>query len=154
MGQVRKHGHATDGIHGLQQYEKSSPCHSTGLWHSWRIGLHHHREQLDLVRDISSSPPTLPHQFSLTQSLPFVHSFFKLECTRYHRNIVQMVPQQGATLWVNQNSQHQPRYGCSRHEHACVDHPPLGAAPCCIKVMKMIMEEMTRTLKRHHMHWR
>lgn len=72
----------------------------------------------------------------------------------FHRNVGIMVPKPGAILWVNKAAQIKARYGCSRHEHACVEHPLIGAAPCCIKVMQLIMEEMTLTLKRHGIHWR
>ena len=72
----------------------------------------------------------------------------------YHRNVGKMVHKSGVTLWVNAAAKTKPRYGCSRHEHACIDNPEIGSAPCCIKIMANIMEELTRTLKRHGIHWR
>jgi hypothetical protein len=45
--------------------------------------------------------------------------------------------------------------GCSRHRRSCwgtMNHT--GTAPCCTAVMKEIMEELSRTLRRHGIHWR
>ena len=45
--------------------------------------------------------------------------------------------------------------GCSRHKRSCwgaMNHT--GTAPCCTAVMKEIIEEMSRTLRRHGIHWR
>jgi len=65
-----------------------------------------------------------------------------------------------STLWVvgqyldgtvKQPAMH---YGCSRHEHACKDHPDEGTAPCCAHVMLEIMLDLSRVLRKHGIHWR
>lgn len=65
-----------------------------------------------------------------------------------------------STLWVvsefmsGETPQPDPKYGCSRHHHACVLEPALGTAPCCATVMKEIMDDMTRVLHQAGIHWR
>ena len=55
---------------------------------------------------------------------------------------------------MNTAADPRPRYGCSRHAHACSGSPEMGSAPCCTEVMKLIMEDMTSQLRKRNVHWR
>lgn len=72
----------------------------------------------------------------------------------FHRNVGKKHAKYGAELWVNTAADSRPRYGCSRHAHACFGSPKMGSAPCCTEVMKLIMEDMTSQLRKHNVHWR
>ena len=72
----------------------------------------------------------------------------------FHRNVGKKHAKSGVVLWVNTAADPRPRYGCSRHAHACSGSPEMGSAPCCTEVMKLIMEDMTSQLRKHNVHWR
>ena len=82
----------------------------------------------------------------------------------FYRNVpadmTEWEPGPASTLWVvsefmsGQRPQPDPKYGCSRHHHACVLEPAPGSAPCCATVMKEIMDDMTRVLHQAGIHWR
>ena len=72
----------------------------------------------------------------------------------FHRNVGKKHAKYGAELWVNTAADPRPRYGCSRHAHACSGSPEMGSAPCCTEVMKLIMEDMTSQLRKRNVHWR
>ncbi len=91
------------------------------------------------------------------------HKFIVDEPSRWKRG-------NGVKMWVNHaaatpvsvyDKQYNNRsaglspYGCSRHKRSCAGYMNhTGTAPCCTAVMKEIVEEMSRTLRRHGIHFR